>query len=207
MNPNAMIDATTTCPQTHGRFGILCFGLGLALLGLAGGSARAQSTNAPPTLNYQSFRIITDRNIFDPNRRKPGEVRQDTAAAKTVHKESIALVGVMSYSKGTFAFFTGSSPEYQKAGLQLNDKIGGYKITAITPGHVVLQSTNHPISLSVGMQIEREGNGPWKIAPASGSLAEAGSSDSSSKPVAKASSGEDSDVLKRMMQRRQKELK
>ena len=192
-------------------------------LGSAGGSRR---------VDYNSFRIITDRNIFDPNRvsRSGRFTRRETRRPTRV--DSFGLVGTMSYEKGTYAFFNGSSYDYRKA-LQLGDVISGYKITAIAQNHVKLASPTNEFELRVNMQMRREDGGEWKLAasaesyaspsPAvvtpsvstasaststnaeSGTAADSGESATSAAPSAAASGGE-SDILKKLMQRREQEM-
>ncbi|HKI71490.1 MAG TPA: hypothetical protein VKA81_03870, partial [Verrucomicrobiae bacterium] len=72
------------------------------LLVAAGSTGRAQSTNSPARVDYQTFRLISERNIFDPNRssRSGGVSRSRPTIA-----ESFALVGTLSYEKGNVAFF------------------------------------------------------------------------------------------------------
>ncbi|HTG45297.1 MAG TPA: hypothetical protein VK633_12270, partial [Verrucomicrobiae bacterium] len=120
----------------------------------------AQETNAASGLDLQSFRIISERNIFNPNRSSRGErpPRQDRdrSSERRTRNESISLVGIMSYDKGWFAFFDGSSAEYRKA-LQPNDAIAGYTISEIAPNFVKLESTNsQPVELRVGMQLRKQ---------------------------------------------------
>src|SRR5262249_468863 len=66
----------------------------------------------------QNFRIVTERNIFDPNRGPAIRPR----SGPTRSTDYFALVGTMSYEKGLFAFFDGTSSEYRKA-LKLGDSI------------------------------------------------------------------------------------
>ena len=61
----------------------------------------------------------------------------------------------MTYEKGTFAFFDGTSSEYKKA-LKLADAIAGYKVTNIAPNGVKLASGTNELDLSVGAQLRRE---------------------------------------------------
>jgi hypothetical protein len=112
-------------------------------------------------LEYDSFRIISDRNIFNPNRRaqNPSRVR-DTGPATRV--DSFALVGTMKYAKGSVAFFEGSRSEYRKA-LKPGDSIAGYKIAAIAPNTVSLAAATNQQELAVGKEMRREENGPWRV--------------------------------------------
>ena len=83
--------------------------------------------------------------------------------------DSLTLVGTMSYEKGTFAFFDGTSSEYKKA-LKLTDAIAGYKVTNIAPNGVKLASGTNELELSVGAQLRREEDGPWLLASQSSVL-------------------------------------
>ena len=165
-------------------------------------------TNAgPATLDYASFKLIVDRNIFDPNRyaHKAGAPR---VAPRPKSIDYVTLVGTMSYEKGTFAFFDGTSSEYKKA-LKLTDSIVGYKVTNIAPNTVKLVSGTNEVELSVGGQLRREEDGPWRLTSQPASYATAPVSGSTSGAAAAgseaASSGADSEVIKRLMQRREKE--
>jgi hypothetical protein len=168
-------------------------------------------TNNIVTLDYASFKIIVDRNIFNPNRyprQGPPPVRQETPARSV---DYLTLVGTMSYEQGTFAFFDGTSSQYKKA-LKLADAIAGYKVTNIAPNGVKLASGTNVLELSVGAQLRREESGPWRLAsqsrsytatPASTSTNAAASTNSLGSVTA--SGGADSDILKRLMEKREKE--
>jgi hypothetical protein len=164
-----------------------------------------RDARGPGRLDLESFRLIWERNIFDPNRSPFNRFTRSAPPPRDRERrrtDSFALIGTMSYEKGRFAFFEGSSPQYQKV-LETSNSIGDYTITAITPSHVLLQSTNGQIELPVGMQMKREDEGPWSLAErAHSSEGYRRASDSSSGPV---SSGDASEALRRLMERREKE--
>jgi hypothetical protein len=173
-----------------------------------GGSA---TNRGPASLEYAAFETIARKNIFDPNRRPnmPFGSRNTNRAPRI---DSFSLVGTMTYEKGTFAFFNGSSSQYQKA-LQAAGEIAGYKITAVTANAVKLAQGTNEFELRVGNQLRREDEGPWALSTATASYG-AGSSSSrtpsigapSAAPIAGAPpSGPQSEILKRMMQRREQE--
>jgi len=170
-------------------------------------AALPQTNGAPAGLDYSAFQVIVDRNIFDPNRypRRSGETRA-RPAPKTV--DSLTLVGTMSYERGTFAFFDGSSSDYRKA-LKLSDIIAGYEVCNITPDAVKLAAGTNVLELPVGMQLRREEDGPWRLADRSGPYAAAPASNTTNAATATASgtgsSETDSDIIKRLMQRREQE--
>jgi hypothetical protein len=171
--------------------------------------ASGRTTNGPMSLDYASFKRIVDLNIFDPNR-FPRSGPRPAPTRIPNHVDSLTLVGTMSYEKGSFAFFDGSSADYKKA-LKQSDAIVGYKVKAITPTSVTLASGTNQLNLGVGMQLRREEDGPWHVSGQSATYAAISSSSSTSTNAAgvagsdASSGGADSDVVKKLMQRRQQE--
>lgn len=121
----------------------------------------AQSSNAPSRLSYDSFRTISDRNIFNPNRyaRSSGRAPRTTSQPAS-RVESISLVGVMAYEKGWFAFFDGTRSNYKQA-VQQDGTIGNYTVAQIAPDAVKLAAGTNTYDLKVGMQMRREDEGDW----------------------------------------------
>lgn len=159
----------------------------------------AASTNGANTLDYVAFKTVADRNIFNPNRQpsRPGAPRP-----KPKLIETFSLVGIMSYEKGTFAFFDGSSADYRKA-LKTNDSIAGYQLAAIDGASVKLALQTNTLELRVGAQMRREDEGVWlQLSQAEPIPASATSTTAASDPAV---SGAESDVLKKLMQRREQE--
>ena len=126
------------------------------------------------------------------------------------------LVGTMSYEKGMFAFFNGNNADLKKA-MQAGEKIADYTVTDISAGRVKLESADkkQQLDLKVGDGLRQE-NGKWVFSGASelpagtnsaeptGSSSGESSSEASA-PAAPSSTGEPNDVLKRLMQLREKE--
>ena len=195
----------------------------LLLLLAAPLAMEAQDANPPSRRDYSAFRIIAERNIFNPNRSgRSGRSAARAASEGRVATPTFALVGTMCYEQGRFAFFDGSSSEYRKA-LEPADSIAGYKIAAITPGHVKLESTNgQPIDLAVGMQMKKQDEGDWLLVAGTESSksvghssASAGSLDPSLAADDKTETAEATDtdpagpadeVLKKLLQKREQEL-
>ena len=174
-------------------------------------AAAPSSTNAAPAeesgrqprgADYSSFKIIADRNIFSPSRTSRSGA-PSRPAARPAQVDTFSLVGVMSYEKGHFAFFDGSSASYRKA-LKLNESIAGYQVAAINPASVKLERDGKSLELALGSQMKRSDEGPWEMqaAPAPSSSESSVSRSSGSSAAAK---GEDSDVLKRLLQRKRDE--
>jgi hypothetical protein len=166
-------------------------------------AARANSNGSaerrPIKPEYSAFKMITERNVFDPNREphRPGI----QARPRTI--DSFSLVGVMSYEKGTFAFFDGSSSDFRKA-LKETDTIAGFKLASIGNNAVKLVTGTNQVELRVGMQLRREEGGDWVPSSQAESYAS-----SSSAPATAASGtaagGSDNDVLERLRKKREQE--
>jgi len=163
------------------------------------GSALSRGTNGFGPLDYAAFRLVTERNIFDPNRQPHAGPRSQP----TKVQDSFTLVGTMSYDKGDFAFFDGTSSDFKKV-LKPDQTIAGYKVVSILPDSVKLEREKKDIDLRVGTQLHRQEDGTWVQASSGGAYAESSGSGSPASSDTTASGGE-SDVLKRLMQRREKE--
>lgn len=132
-------------------------------LGVLSSNAQTNS-NAPSRFDYSAFRIISNRNIFNPRRSAQYVPSERTTRRSTSRTDSFALVGTMSYdAKGPLAFFEGTSAEYRKV-LKPNDSIAGFTVAAIEVSHVKLASPTNQVDLRVGMQLNHDENGSWHVA-------------------------------------------
>jgi hypothetical protein len=123
-------------------------------------------------------------------------------------------VGTLSYEKGDFAFFEGSSSEYRKV-LKPDDTIAGYKVAEIAPNYVKLAGTNgQSIELPVGMEM-RKGEEAWRLGGRPEAIERPASTDTTSTTNAPGTSGEktepasnsaENDILKRLLEKREQEL-
>jgi hypothetical protein len=166
--------------------------------------ATAQSTNANSPPSFDSFNIISTRNIFDPNRRGIRRFERPSSRAT----DAFALVGTMSYSKGKFAFFDGTKPDYKKV-LEKGATIAGYTVTDITPKNITLAANGTNFAMVVGTQMRNEGRNNWKM---SDGTELPSTTDESPQPTAdltppSGTSPAMSDVIKKLMEQRQQELK
>jgi len=185
----------------------------LAALGalLANGRpAAAQTTNAPAATNYSSFQIIVERNIFDPNR----YAHTSHSRGRTISRSapSFSLVGTLSSRNGMLAFFDGNDSDYRKV-LSPDGVIAGYKVVKITLRGAKLEAAGKPVEMKVGAQMRQEGKGEWQLAePGELPAATTGNETPATNetPAAGPASGsgsEPNDVLKKLMQQREQELK
>jgi hypothetical protein len=123
--------------------------VGACFTGFTQGNDRANSDD------FSTFRVISDRNIFDPNRRP----RVASGPAPTV-VDSFSLAGTMDYAKGKFAVFDGTSSDYHKV-LESGGRIAGYTVTEIGRDMVKLSAGTNTLELRVGTQMRRDDNGHW----------------------------------------------
>jgi hypothetical protein len=167
----------------------------------------AQPTNAPAGNDYSSFRIIAERNIFDPDR-YPHTTRSVRRTANN-RAPAFSLVGTMTYKKGMLAFFDGTDSDYRKV-LAPNGVINGYTVVEITLRGVRLESAGKSVEMKVGAQMRQEGKGDWQLAESGelpASTAATGPVTPDAPPPGADSSSEGNDVLKKLMQQREQELK
>ena len=139
--------------------------LGLWTLDSGLWTSAAESTNRPAAVDYSSFKLIPDRNIFNTRRsaRYTPAPSERTSNRRPARTESFALVGTMNYDgQGPLAFFEGSRSEYRQA-LKPEASIAGFKLASVEPASVKLVSPTNEIELKVGAQLRREDEGEWRV--------------------------------------------
>jgi len=199
-------------PITSPRRRVACAMIAI-LLGAHG--ALAQDAKSPPaapaapvvnkTVNFDAFRLIGERNIFNPNR--VGRSRGSDAPQPRV--DTIALVGTMQYEKGVFAFFDGSGANYRKT-LQTGGTIAQYTVTSISPDGVELVRDKKPLALKIADQLRRPEGGDWTLVGGGAVRSEAQAAEVEGAPAIPAPlaiPADASDVLKRLMEQRLKQMK
>lgn len=212
-----------------------CLNTVLVLLVIAASAAPGAETNdtrasaptsAPRRMDFDSFKLITDRNIFNGNRSGQRIVARSSPQRPT-RVDSFTLVGTMSSERGDLAFFDGSESEFRKA-LKLESQIAGFVVKEIWPAGVKLVEGTNEIALRVGTALRREDEGYWRYAEpgsyssTSGSWTTSSSSysrsrydssdrNSSSTPSSSGSSetaapsGDVNEILRKLMEKREKE--
>lgn len=185
-----------------------------------GSTTNSGPSREGPTDFSAVARTISDRNIFDPERqpRTPGAPRRVTPKPSVrADAPEFGLVGVMNYSRGAFAFFDGNSSDYRKA-IQANGTIAGHTVTEIHQNSVKLSAgTNAPIELKIGSRIRKTSDGIWESAAGSTTAfnpvksADSGSnsegSGSGSGASSSGSSPAEDEILKRLLKKREQEMK
>jgi hypothetical protein len=172
--------------------------------------AGAQETNRN---SFAAFQLISQRNIFDPNRepRRPGRSRPSPSRGKVA--ESFSLVGTMSYDKGEFAFFDGTESDYRKI-LEPSGTIAGYMVAEITPSGVKLENGKQVVQMKVGSQLQRDGDA-WQLVARNESpsthaeppAVSGADAEPAGEPAGDSPALPSNDILKKLMQQREQELK
>lgn len=176
-------------------------------------TARATPTNAP-AVDFQALaRLVADRNIFDPERqpRTPGAPRRVAPKPRQVDAPEFGLVGIMNFSKGTFAFFDGNAADYKKA-VGPNGTIAGHTVTRIGGNTVtLLDPKQKPVELKIGTRLRREGQSDWQVSVGSTNafVSRSGSEAAGEAGNSAGEAGGDAanEILKRLLKKREQEMK
>jgi hypothetical protein len=195
-----------------------------------GSASRSKSggTNSAPEIpktDYAYFKVVNDRNIFNPGRQPNRPDRPSSREVKRTPKvDAFSLVGTLRYEKGDMAFFDGSSSDYRKA-HKAGDTIAGYKVLSISDSTVRIEAQGKVTQLKIGSQMRREDDGEWMFAEgpyAGGITGSSGSGGSTSSGSGESSTGSASastgssgsggggsadEILKRLLQKREQEMK
>jgi hypothetical protein len=156
------------------------------------------ASSITPQGSFDSFRLISDRNIFDPNRYS----RSARAAAPAEPTgDTIAFVGTMDYDKGLFAFFDSPDARYRKV-LPEGGMVGDFAVKHIAATSVDLTRGDKMITLQITQQLRRPDGGDWSVISPNPAPA-AATTDSGAPPIPPGAS----DILKRLMEQRQQQLK
>jgi Tfp pilus assembly protein PilP len=159
-----------------------------------------------PSAGLDTFRLITDRNIFNPNRTG----RRERSEEPPPRLDTITLVGTMDSDKGLQAFVDGSDATYRKA-LHVGESVDKFKVTQITASSVDLERDGKTMSVHVGQQLRRLQGADWNLVgedvvrrESAARAVESSRPDPTAPPAIPADA---SDALRRLMEARAKQLK
>lgn len=151
---------------------------------------------APGSL--EGFALVTERNIFNPNRTARS---RSAPEEKPVRTEEVALVGVVGFGAATSAVFHSADPRL-KGEAGPGGRLGDFTVVSVTPSGVELRAGERTFTLAVAQRLTRVEGGEWK---ASAAPVPEVRSRTESAPVELPANA--SEVLKRLMQQREKQLK
>jgi len=172
---------------------------GLAcILALAGSLAAADAPAQRPA--FETFRLVRTRNIFDPDRRMSSQAaaRAPSGAAPS---DYVALTGTLVTADKVLAFFSGSRPEFNTV-LGLSGTVANIKVTGITPLQIEVNRAGKAFVIAVGQQLALDGTAP--VASVVPDVPDASSAPPDATPP---SAPGQEDIVRRMMERRQKETR
>jgi hypothetical protein len=124
---------------------------------------KVTGTNAAPRFDYDSFRVISDLNIFNPSRYPRSSGRPANVEEKKVVVDSFTLVGIVCNEKGQFAFFDAANTQYRKT-AKPGSHVAGYTVKGIDEMRVVLELEGSELEMVVGKQMNRQEDGTWVVA-------------------------------------------
>lgn len=199
----------------------------------AGAAAGGRATAAPeresaltPKGTLDTFRIVSDRNIFNPNR----VVRRERPAEEPVQRaETIALVGTVQSPNGVLAFFNSADTPSHRKTLKVGESVGPFKVTRIATDGIDVERDGKSMPVRVGQALRKPEGGDWGVTGsgvmsavngatggAAASTAGAAGATSSRTPEAaarpdptavQAIPADADEVTRRLMERRQKQQK
>lgn len=161
---------------------------------------------APTGPTFETYRLIGDRNIFNPNR--VGRISR-SAEERPLRTDIISFVGTMQYEKGLFAFFDSPDSSYRKT-LKEGGVVGKFKVKAIAADSVELERDAKSLTLKMGQQLRRPEGGEWSVIGAEIARSEARAAEAAAAPVPMAPPpipADASEALRRLMEKRQQQLK
>lgn len=179
--------------------------------------SKSSKSNEPPpgppskSDGYDGYRYVRGRNIFDPNRQgmKLESSESTTATTASVPRgRTLSLTGTMVTEGKSLAFFGGSAAEGNRV-VAGGASVAGYKINSIAQSQVVLEREGKTLVLDIGRQISFENSsseGGASVTPVIETAVTPPTPESQGVPVLPGASADKTDILRRMMERRAKEV-
>jgi len=130
---------------------------------LAEKEVQSEVEDKPGGVSYPSlasFKLIQERNIFDPDRRRPREMRRETPVAPP-REESFTLLGTMSYGERILAFFEGTQRDWSGA-VELGNEVAGHTLKEVGFDNVLLELKGEILALQVGAGRSKRGDADWE---------------------------------------------
>ncbi len=168
------------------------------------------SANAADAKGYDAFKAVRTRNIFDPNRKAVRVEAPRPSAPSRPRSSTFTLTGTMVREGRSLAFFSGSRSEFSKV-IGVGDSVANYKVTGIEPSQVELEHEGKKLTLVIGtpFRIEGKPGDPLEAEPAEEAAATptaTTATDGAAPPAPPAGGDAKSEILRKMMERRAKEM-
>ncbi len=177
-------------------------------VGAADGATTAAAT-AEAGEGFEAFAGILRRNIFDPERqpaRPAAEATPAPVATPEPRVDTVNLVGTWITENQRMAFL--ESPNGALAGIrQEGEAVGDWTIAMIATDRVTLAQGEKKVEWGVGQGLRRSEGEAWQLTERTAAAAPATASSATTGTAATAGGGEQSEVLRRLMERRQRETR
>ncbi len=141
---------------------LLCASVAVFMAAGAVSHAQTQTNSASRKASLSDYKIVYERNIFNPKRYARSTGERPREVSRSARVETLALVGVLAYEKGTFAFFDGSSSDFKKT-LKLGEKVAGLELASLEANSVTLKAGTNMLAVEVGSQLRRADGGEWSV--------------------------------------------
>jgi hypothetical protein len=162
-------------------------------------AALGEEGQQPPAEGFETYSILVQRNIFDPQRRPaPTRGAEESPVEESPPDLSVSLLGTWVSSGRTMALLGSPSAEYN-GDRAAGEELGGWKIESITTKGVVLVRGDQRLDWPVGQKVVRLGEEGWQVA----GQAEPGRSPTTSS--GSASGGSSEGILEKLRKRRKRE--
>ncbi|MCX7000771.1 MAG: hypothetical protein NT106_10840 [Candidatus Sumerlaeota bacterium] len=171
------------------------------------------ATEAADKSDFKDFKIVANRNIFDSERTPSQEGSPRPQAVPKDPPEEFRLVGVMISGKDSTAFFDGSRSDY-KGQWKRGDIIAGFKIRIIRTSGLLLEKDSRRMVMTVASVMKKNDQNRWELSKSATHVSKPPEPASSSpqdvkggaKGEVKGSEAGGGDILKKLMERRKKEV-
>jgi len=164
----------------------------------------AENGQSFSTPEFSDFRIILERNIFDPDRRAKPAFSNASPQPTPVPTEEIRLVGTVINKGEAIAFFKGSDSSFNGQWKQ-GDTIAGLRIKEIGTRGLILENQRQKIEMKVGAGITTSNREKWTLTtkPA---ITDYHKKDKTDIKQEQKTDNNASDILKKLMERRKQEI-
>ncbi len=169
-------------------------------------ASSATSATPVPASDFEAFRLIVERNIFNPNRTG----RSRAAEEAPPRFDTFALVGTLQSEGKVVAIFDSTDDALRKSASE-GGTVADFTVKKISPNSVELVAGEKSLVLRMGQQLRRAEGGEWRLGSREAARAEiarvefeAARAAAAAAPVIPVNASE---VVRRLMEQRQKQLK
>ncbi|RME90723.1 MAG: hypothetical protein D6766_12845, partial [Verrucomicrobia bacterium] len=115
--------------------------------------SRRSRSEADPR-SFERFRLLTERNIFDPTRRRrePGRVERPVTPPSPPREEILTLTGAIVYGDKAFAMINSTDSRYRGV-FSPGEALAEWRVAAIDSKGILLTNEEQQLRLPVGQSL------------------------------------------------------